>query len=405
MKKKDGYHSYQMHVKIDARRQEIHVGVKLEYCVGQEKEAIILYLHRDLQIQSLNCKGLKEYRFDREAASSPFTPEAGVLTIMLEESLQSGDRLDLEINYTGKIGIVSKWSVNRITPEWVELGLYTPWFPLTPSFQRFTYEVKLQIAAEYNVAGTGVVEDEGDYWLLTGDTPDKDCVIVASKDLRNVEMGKNGLEVSVNYTNPAEDKLAEDLLASGMWILQKYNQLFGCIEGNRATLVIAPRTEGGGYARKGFIVVTTMEKGNDLLSYFKYIAHELGHLWWWRAASDTWEDWLNESFAEYAALMAIRERFGEDAFTKVIASKGAAHTNTPPIRGLKRRDEQAEKVLYAKGTVLLHKLEEEIGRESFQGLLQEMVKQNIGTTESFLTLLEKIAGTEVTQRFNATLDM
>jgi hypothetical protein len=241
---------------------------------------------------------LKEYQFEREAVTSPFTPEAGKLTITLEGPLQSGETLELEMHYSGKIGIVSKWTVNRITPEWVELGFYTPWFPLTASFSRFTYEVKLHISAEYNVAGTGVVEDEGDYWLLIGETPDKDCVIVASKNLRNVEMSKNGLEVSVNYTNSAEDKLAEDLLASGIWILQKYNQLFGVIGGNRATMVIAPRSEGGGYARRGFIVLTPMEKGTDLLSYFKYTAHELGHLWWWRAPADTWEDWLNESFAE-----------------------------------------------------------------------------------------------------------
>lgn len=404
MKLRDGCHVYQMHVKLDPRHQELQVKAKLTYHVGEKGDAVVLYLHRDFQIHSLGCKGLKEYWLDREAVTCPFTPEAGELRVVLEEPLQRGDVLELELHYSGKIGIVSKWTVNRITPEWVELGLYTPWFPLTPTLERFTYEVKLQISAEYNVTGSGVVEEEGDSWLLIGESPDRDCVIVASRDLRNVEMVKDGREVSVNYTNPSEDKLAEDLLSSGMWILQQYSQLFGPIEGNRATLVIAPRSEGGGYARRGFIVLTPMEKGNDLLSYFRYMAHEFGHLWWWRAPSDTWEDWLNESFAEYAAMMAVRERFGAEAFGRFISSREAASVNVPPIRGLKRRDENAEKVLYGKGVMLLNALEQEMGPERFIILLREMVRREIATTDDFLILVGEMMGRETVQRYDQRLN-
>jgi aminopeptidase N len=35
------------------------------------------------------------------------------------------------------------------------------------------------------------------------------------------------------------------------------------------------------------------------------IAHETGHFWWTGAETDSWHDWLNEAFAEYANMLYI----------------------------------------------------------------------------------------------------
>jgi len=45
---------------------------------------------------------------------------------------------------------------------------------------------------------------------------------------------------------------------------------------------------------------------------------EFSHLWWSNAPTDTWEDWLNEGFAEYGAPRAVRQRIGKAAFQSLI---------------------------------------------------------------------------------------
>jgi len=47
------------------------------------------------------------------------------------------------------------------------------------------------------------------------------------------------------------------------------------------------------------------------------------------------EDWLNESFAEYSALMAVRELFGTGRFQNIIAGKRKRSEGMPPIKALK----------------------------------------------------------------------
>jgi len=102
-------------------------------------------------------------------------------------------------------------------------------------------------------------------------------------------------------------------------------------------LVITPRTEGGGYARTGFVVlprIGTESYKEQEVSYFSNLAHECAHLWW-QMLQLTRGDWLNESFAEYSALMAVRELFGAERFESILAKKLKRSEGMPPIKGIK----------------------------------------------------------------------
>ncbi len=85
--------------------------------------------------------------------------------------------------------------------------------------------------------------------------------------------------------------------------------------------------------------LTTAEHRADLL---RYLAHEAAHFWWTLAPADTWEDWLNESFAEYSALLLIRDRFGEEEFRTRMDRKRESAEGTPPIWGFDRGDTSTE---------------------------------------------------------------
>ncbi|HOK23993.1 MAG TPA: M1 family aminopeptidase, partial [Coprothermobacter proteolyticus] len=166
------------------------------------------------------------------------------------------------------------------------------------------------------------------------------------------------------------------------------------------------RTEGGGYARTGFVVlprIDTESYKRQEVSYFSNLAHECAHLWWANAPVNSWEDWLNESFAEYSALMAVRELFGTVRFESILAKKLKRSEGMPPIKGIKRNDERAFTVLYDKGCLVLYELEQMAGRKEFIGLLRKTFQQKVSSTEEFLQLVAGELGSGVAVQLDRML--
>jgi aminopeptidase N len=133
------------------------------------------------------------------------------------------------------------------------------------------------------------------------------------------------------------------------------------------------------------------------------MAHEISHFWWTGAPTVTWEDWLNESFAEYTALMVTREVQGREVYEELLTKKKEQSKDAPPIRGLDRDSEEAYTVLYSKGPVMLGRLESEMGQEPFLALLREFATQDERSTELFLDLLERRSSRTTKEMFSRLL--
>jgi len=144
----------------------------------------------------------------------------------------------------------------------------------------------------------------------------------------------------------------------------------------------------------------------SVISYEKYFAHEFAHLWWYKANVNTWEDWLNESFAEYSALMIIRKKHGYEAFYNIIERKRETIEDTPPIWGLDRMGEDTEivhQVLYDKGPIILYEMENIIGRKDFVKFCNKLITNNISSNSELLELLETTNGKDVVESFKKML--
>ena len=400
---------YKIDLKLDVKKQLLDANVDLTYYVEKDQaDSLTFLLHRNFSIETLTCNNLVKYTFNIEDTSRfPFTPEAGMLTIYLSKPLQKGEALKINLQYAGKIGIVSQWGVNRITEEWIELGMYTPWFPYQPEIENLTYQVDVAINPEYQVIGMGKTKKMDDHWQISQESPKRDIIIMAGKEIHTKDIQKNGLSVDINFI-ALSDSTAVDIMEQGLWILENYRQWFGDIKAHRASIVIAPRSMGGGYARRGFVVLTTFEDVDyyqNRIGYFKYIAHEFSHLWWSKAPPDSWEDWLNESFAEYSALIAVREKFGNEPFVNWIGEKRKKSKDLPAIKGINRMDKNANSVLYDKGCILLHELELEIGNDKFLQLLKQLTIKKVNSTEQFLKVLTDLSGAEVSKKFEEKLNM
>ncbi len=219
-----------------------------------------------------------------------------------------------------------------------------------------------------------------------------DNVIIASRSLQLKSLEKNSLHIEADYSSedfPETD--SDSVLTECKNVLNLFEEIFGKRDSTYLKFVIAP-FEMGGYSRRNFVCLRT-KKFN--LYTEKGIAHEIAHFWWHNASSTTWEDWLNEAFAEYSMLVYIREKKGDKIFQKIVEEYKNKTKDLPSIQGIDRNSPKAYSVLYEKGPLILYEFEELVGKDLFFNFLKEAAKSKIATTSDLLNLTEKLLSKEV----------
>ncbi len=385
--------NYNIAVHLDPIRQHLAAQVELSLKMPHTGRQLEFYLQRDLRVASVVGKAA---RFSCHGKSFTFAPDSATWQIELAEQAAVGETVKLCFEYSGTLSqpFPRGWDTNRLTPQWVELGMYGPWFPWNNQYGSFTYQVKVYINQRYTVVGLGNTERQKDHWLLTSSQPVEDIVLTAAESFARTG-GDGGIYVF--YTREQDAQGARQLADDACWALDH----FSCWLGERRVkadlkVVMAPRDKGGGYARPGFVVMQGLDRTNFI--------HELAHLWWTGASVDSWEDWLNEAFAEYSAVRAMGELEGQQAFERYLENKRAHTQNLPPLRNLSREHEKAWLVLYHKGALILHQLQQALGEEAFTRLLRRRLREKTDTTEGFVALVRDVAGEEQAREFASWLD-
>lgn len=394
---------YDLSLDLDPRRQYLSVrGSAAYHSPRAHLERARFYLHRQFSIQRLDGGRVMGYHYDLlSGAGLPFMPQAAVLDVYFNPPLKNGETALIQFEYSGSLTDWPVESPNVVTPEWVEMGLYLPWFPVQydrgPSDLTFT--LKVTAPAGYQVASFGRPAFQDGAWFFNWPHPTNDIVVAAGPTLESLEFSSTPNHVILNastFSQATAAHLGEDLLGS----LERFAGWFGPTRPSDFTLIESPRALGGGYARRGLVVLgglTDQDYTAQREAYLRYLAHEAAHAWWWQAPARTWEDWLNESFAEYAALMAVRERFGTETFERFLERKRERAKETGPLWEFNRaggetieKQTAVERMLYDKGPLLLHELDERLGNTRFLELCRAMLWSGVTTTAHFLDLLEEV---------------
>ncbi len=191
-------------------------------------------------------------------------------------------------------------------------------------------------------------------------------------------------------------------------VIKYYNQTFG--KNNQQLAVksilrpIPDSVKSLGYFRPGYFVVPEPRR---FATVSRKLAHELAH-YWWNKGNVQDEDWLNESFAEYSALMALRKLQGLPLFNSLLEEKKARlleverqSGKVPSVykAGKKLQSRHTFPSTYYKGALLLHELESLMGKEKFMLLLQKAADENVSNTETFLRLIRQIEGEQQANNF------
>lgn len=414
------YNKYDMSLYIDAINNFIRANATFNYvCKEDAIKELFLYIHKDITMESIVCDELASYEVGKELAEwSPFIAESKRITIRFNKPLLKGEKVDIKFNYNGYINKVGEAGINRITNDWIELGIYSAWFPLTEGFEKAWFNVKISLEDDDSIlVGSTNTKRCNEGWIIQQKSPFLDCTFLASKSFKiNHFSGKaNDTEVDVYYIDKKHQKIAKRLRDDALNVLGSFTKKFGDINQENFSIVIVPRDNsqsGGGYNRPGLIVLPDLDDNQPITHYkyltgemgnFKYLAHELAHLWWSKADVTTWEDWLNESFAEYSCLIAIRDYYGKEEFTGIVNKYILESKSLPQIIGLDRGDDDAFEVLYIKGPALLYELEREIGEENFSLLLKEIHSNKIHKTQQLFDVLAKFASEKTVENFKQKL--
>ncbi|MFP4479037.1 MAG: M1 family aminopeptidase [Candidatus Izemoplasmatales bacterium] len=390
---------YKGKIELKPKKHYMKCDINLSYIIKSEISELIVLLHKDVIIDSIVSNDLKGYIVSEELSKDcPFVLEAKRVILTLKQTLKAEDKLSIDFHYYGQIHIVTQWGVNRIDETFCELGLYTPWFPLLTTLPEATFDIDIEIPNEYTIINGYKISKEQKTYHIHQDTPHNDCSFLAFKNTKIY--GDDHIKI---YYFIGQENIAKSLFEAATKFFHYFVGLFGQVEMDKhLSFALPPREDGGGYSRKGLIVLNL--KDDDMQKYFPYIGHEIAHLWWNKANVNSWEDWLNESFAEYSSLVANRNLYSIDEFSKKIKKYIDDTNDLPKIKGISRSDDLAHSVLYKKGPILLYQLESIIGETAFIALLKTMHSEKIINTKEFLDLLKKEHGKEMSDQFESWLD-
>ncbi len=400
------YPSYNIQLQLDPEKQEIKVIGSFEFKNNLElKDSLFFYLNKNLNIDYFTVNQIKNFGIDNSKSDISYIPQSVKISFGSNQNFSQTDLIKVSFSYSGKLGFISKYSANVMNSDWVEMGLYYPWFPYNPQLRPFTYKLNLKIDPAYKIAGLGDIIQENGKWIITNQTPTNDLVICASRDVLKHETMISQTKLSI-FHHDFNDTLLTKISKDIDQIMGHYYEWFG-EKKQDISIIQSKRKKGGGYARIGGVFLGGFKPEQYFLKnegYHRYFAHELAHLWWYKAPTTTWEDWLNESFAEYSALMIIREVFGEEAFDLRLNDKKMKLENSPAIWNFNRSTSKySTLLLYNKGPVLLSELENQLGKDDFIKLCRTILNQNVKTTKNFLEILKQFQGEEIALDFEKKL--
>jgi hypothetical protein len=404
---------YDLRLNLDPKAHYVAVAGSLAYHSPQARlERARFYLHRQFVIERMEGRRILGYHYENTPSTIRSNlPQAGILDVYFNPPLVKNETALIQFQYQGRITDWPADSANIVTPDWAELGQHLPWFPLqygdAPS--NLTFSLKVTCPPEYQVSSYGSSALEDGAWYFNWSHPTSDIVVAAGPSLQTRLFESDSNRVYIHYTTFQETaaiRLGEELL----WALERYSGWYGPIRPAEFTLIESPRALGGGYARRGLVVLgglTDRDYLDQPDAFLRYLGHEAAHAWWWEAATGTWEDWLNESFAEYSSLLAVRERYGADTFERFLDRKRERAPKNIPLWGFSRADSSSpeqkanqekqvivEHMLYDKGPLLLHELAERIGNLRFLELCRAMLWSGVTDTAHFLDLLEEVEDSE-----------
>ncbi len=300
---------------------------------------------------------------------------------------------EISIDYHG---VISGWC-NVIEERKIALSMYSAWFIFETSIP-IKHIFHLQNMEDYYIVN-GRYDNHEKAWIYGETNHDIGNIIALKKGQYFVE-STNG--IAYFYLNKAEKQHAKAFIFFYNDIIEYYSKLFGNIDMKNLSIVSIDRKGedvGGAYFRNELVVIDKITISNDIdvinQLAIRVLGHELGHYWCTGADTSTWEDWLNETGAEWALLSFAHSVGKNDIFEKQISCARENYKDTPIIKteDLKRPDTG----VHTRGVVLFYHIYCKYGIEKINNILKILANLKNNTTEEFLLILREKIGDDIAE--------
>lgn len=368
--------------------------VTLHYPVPDDgAHGVALLLNHGLTLRALDGDRVRTHT----VRTSEYSPNWNQLDVAFTDAVMPGDTVTITLSYHGR-PVMPSDGINGIAPAWVELGIDSQWFPVVSTFaQDMTGELRLTLPETWTVVSSGaVVYDRGRH-VLRNTVAQVDVAFIASPSLQRVRSASTEV-----YHRTMPGPSVQTVLEVAARCVHDLNQRFGARDAFPVARIVLAERDGPGYARKNYIVLSAVNvDAAEALQQF--LCHEVAHYWTRSPGSFSPDHWMSEAFAEYAAAMVVRERFGADAFARLRERWNETGSAPGPVWTPTSTARPSYQLMYRRAPALLAQLEERLGAERFAQVITRYMMDGVTSTAMLLELVGTIGGEDAASWFRAAL--
>lgn len=243
-------------------------------------------------------------------------------------------------------------------------------------------------------------------WVTAGLQQDPGTVLMM--DLSKITVIEK--EDVVFYCREEEKELAQKMVDEIHTILNFYQSSFQRKSLDKIKIISLNRDAGldtGAIQRGNWTIFTQIlvtdfihEKENNE-AMMSMQAHELGHIWFNQADVNSWEDWLNETGAEWASLLY----FYEAQNFEVLKSRFAKIMDYQKYPAIKTEDGNLPKGIHEKGVAMFAAIAMQHGLDTIRSIMQVMANLSKWNTEQLLKELKDKVNEEVIETLHQYLKL
>ncbi|MGE8429369.1 MAG: M1 family aminopeptidase [Sphingobacterium sp.] len=377
---------YEGSVYLDSLKT-INASFKIKY-LNTGTNDIQFYINKNSDIKSLN--------YGNQAIKYKILE---VIEDLKKISIQNGfpSKFDLNISYSYPLDRIEN-KIFAYNPNWIELSLYTGWFPVNIEDKDYSYRLEFSVPKNYEIVGNGDIKEEGQNAIIVNNNNHFDIPLVLSNRFQRFKSYNNKIKF---FSVQLSSEKIREIKESSSAMYNFYQSNYGNSLTQSLVVTVNPFEHDMSYARRGFISLSLLD-GYGLIDK-KVLAHEIAHLWWQNAKTGVWEDWLNESFAEYSTLKWLEKTFSPEIFAKQLRKYEEAYKKTTKISQTKTGDGNWHSVAYYKGPYILYQLEKNIGEEKMLKFMRMVHENKISTTEKLIDVLAGFADERALNQFRSEI--
>ncbi len=352
---------------------------------------------------------------DEKGNKLPFVHDADELLVGLAAPAPAGVPLTLRFEIDGN------FLYRPDKSNYWELGI-EPWFPWVQKQEMgFTFHSLVKVEKPFDVFASGTTvrrAAEGNYNVIETklEKPVNAVAILAGRYFFDEET-KNGVKVRVASFISKNPRAYKTLRNFTFTTIEAYEKFLGPFPFDELT-IIEKAAFGYGQAPAGIVFIAKEafapkdEEANEYVQGINMrLAHETAHQYWGsnvRTPSYD-EQWLEEAFAEYSAMIFMRgtnlesqaqrqfniwKQEAKDAtnIATIPTANRIANAATPDVAYRRRYG-----LVYFKGALLLAALHKELGDATFLTFMksyQRSLREKYGTTADVMELLKVLTKTD-----------